>query len=66
MSVRCPEGRAAYVAERSAHDDGLVSMLLVVVKDTLDGLDTRVFVALVVLARLLLVEVKDLFQDVRM
>ena len=34
-----------YVPEGSTHDNGLVSMLLVVVEDLLHGLDTRVLVA---------------------
>lgn len=50
-----------YVAERSTHDDGLVAVLLVVVEDLLDGLDTRVLVANVCRSGLvLLVPVKDL------
>ena len=50
-----------HVTERGTHDDGLVPVLLVVVEDALNGDDTRVRVANVVLARLvLLVPVKDL------
>ena len=50
-----------HVTEGSTHDDGLVLVLLVVVVDTLHGLDTRVLIADVVLARLvLLVPVKNL------
>ncbi len=53
--------RMAYVAERSTHDDGLVVVLLVVVKDLLHGLDTRILIALVLGSGLsLLVPVKDL------
>ena len=48
------------VTEGGTHDDGLVPVLLVVVEDLLDGLDTRVFVALVGLAGGFLVPVKDL------
>ena len=55
-----------YVTEGGTHDDGLVPVLLVVVEDTLDRLDTRVFITLVVFARFLLIEVKDLRRDVRL
>ena len=55
-----PRG-ATYVAERGTHDDGVVAVLLVVVEDLLNRLDTRVAVANVVGAGLvLLVPVKDL------
>ena len=51
----------AGVTEGCAHDDRLVVVLLVVVEDLLHGLHTRVVVARVVLARLVLVvPVKDL------
>ena len=50
----------SYVAEGSAHDDGLVAVLFVVVEDLLYGLDTRVFVTLVVLSGGFLVPVEDL------
>ena len=50
-----------YVTERSTHNDGIVVVLLVVVEDLLNGLNTRVLVTDVVLARLvLLVPVKNL------
>ena len=50
-----------YVTEGGTHDDGLVPVLLVVVEDALNGDDTRVRIANVVLARLvLLVPVEDL------
>lgn len=39
-------------------------MLLVVVEDALDGLDTWIIVALVVLTSALLVPVKDLSEDI--
>jgi hypothetical protein len=39
-------------------------MLLVVVEDTLDGLDTWIIVALVVLACALLIPVKDLSVEI--
>ena len=49
------------VTEGSSHDDGLVAMLLVVVEDFLDGLDTRVFLVGVAGSGLvLLVPVKNL------
>jgi hypothetical protein len=47
------------VAERSTHHDGLVAVLLVVVEDVLDGLDTGVFVGREVLASGGLVPVED-------
>ena len=47
------------VSERSAHDDGLVAELLVVVEDVLDGLDTGVLLLGVVLLVGGLVPVKD-------
>ena len=51
----------AYVTERSTHDDGVVAVLLIVVEDLLDRLDTRVFLALVAGSGLvLLVPVKNL------
>jgi len=40
----------AYVAERGSHNDGLVTVLLVVVEDLLDRLYTRVLFALVILS----------------
>jgi hypothetical protein len=49
-----------YVPEAGTHDDGLVAVLLVVVENLLDGLDTRVIIALVGLASVFLVPVKDL------
>ena len=36
-----------YVTERSTHDDGPVSVLLVIVEDLADGLNTRVILVLV-------------------
>ena len=53
--------RQTHVTERSTHDDSLVSVLLVVVEDFLDGLHTWVGITLVRLARRLLVPVKDLY-----
>lgn len=44
---------------RGTHDDGVVVVLLVVVEDLLDGLDSGVLVALVGLAGRLLEPVKD-------
>ena len=49
----------ADVSERSAHDDGLVAELLVVVEDVLDGLDTGVLLLGEVLLGVGLVPVKD-------
>lgn len=49
----------ASVAERSAHDNGLVAELLVVVVDLLDGLHTRVLLLGVVLLGGSLEPVKD-------
>ena len=55
-----------HVAERRAHDDGLVVVLLVVVEDLGDGDDTGVFRSLVRWAGLvLLVPVKDLEDTVK-
>jgi hypothetical protein len=49
-----------YVTERSTHDDGLVTVLLIVVENLLDRLNTRVLFASVVGAGLvLLVPVED-------
>ena len=39
--------KPSYVTERSTHDDGPVSVLLVVVVDLADGLNTGVFLILV-------------------
>lgn len=52
-------GDLANVSERSTHDDGVVTVLLVVVEDGLDGLDTRVLLLGVVLLRRGLVPVED-------
>ena len=50
-----------HVTEGGAHDDRLVAVLLVVVEDLVDGLDTRVLLVLVGGSGLvLLVPVKDL------
>ena len=46
-------------AERSTHDDGLVAVLLVVVEDAADGLDTGVLLLGVLLLGCSLVPVKD-------
>jgi len=54
-----------YISERSAHDNGFVAMLLVVVEDFLHGLDTRIFVTLVRLSSSFLVPIKDLGARVR-
>ena len=60
MKVREVEA-TTYVPEGSTHDDGLVAVLLVVVEDLLDGLNTRVLLVGVVWSGLvLLVPVKDL------
>lgn len=49
-----------YVTERGAHNDGLVTVLFVVVEDLFHGLNTWVFVTLVVLSGSLLVPVENL------
>jgi hypothetical protein len=57
----------ANVTEGGTHDDGLVAVLLVVVEDALDRLDTRVLLADIVRARLvLLVPVEDLEESWRL
>lgn len=48
-----------HVPEASTHDDGLVTVLLVVVEDLLDADNTGVFVAFEVLSGSLLVPVQD-------
>ena len=48
------------VPEGGAHDDGVVTVLFVVVEDALDGLHAWVFVAGVVAVVLLFVPVEDL------
>jgi len=48
------------VTEGCAHDDGVVAILLVVIEDTPDRLDTRVVVTFVGLPGRLLVPVEDL------
>lgn len=52
-------GDLANVAERRAHDDGVVAELLVVVEDVLNGLDTGVLVGSVGLAGGRLVPIHD-------
>jgi hypothetical protein len=50
----------AHIPEASAHDNGLVIVLLIIAEDALDTLYTGVVIPFVVLARLLLVPIKDL------
>lgn len=52
-------GNLAGVAERSAHDNGVVAELLVVVEDALHGLDAGVGAGGISLSRLGLVPVED-------
>ena len=52
--------RYTYVAERRAHDNCFVAVLLIIVEDALNGLDTGVLITLVILTGVLLVPVKDL------
>jgi hypothetical protein len=52
-------GDLAEVTERGAHDDGLVVVLLVVVEDLNDGLDTGVVGGIVLLLGVGLVPVED-------
>ena len=52
-------GNLTSVAERGTHDDGLVAVLLVVVEDGLNALDTGVLLLLVLLLRRGLVPVED-------
>jgi hypothetical protein len=51
-----------HVAERSTHDYGLISVLLVVCKDLLDGLHARIFISFVGLSSRLLVPIQDLME----
>jgi hypothetical protein len=51
-----------HVAERSTHDYGLISVLLVVCKDLLDGLHARICVAFVSLSSRLLVPIQNLIE----
>jgi len=53
-------GDFADVSERSTHDNGVVTVLLVVVEDLLDRLDSWVGLGSVLLAGRLLVPVEDL------
>jgi hypothetical protein len=48
------------VTERRAHDDGIVAVLLVVIEDAPDRLDTRIVVTFIGLPGRLLVPVEDL------
>ena len=48
------------VTERCAHDDGVVAMLLVIVEDAPDRLDTGIIVTFIVLPGSLLVPVENL------
>jgi hypothetical protein len=57
-------GDLANVSERGAHDDRLVSVLLVVVEDLLDRLDSWVGLRVVLLSSRLLVPVEDLLGGV--
>jgi hypothetical protein len=53
-----------HVSETGAHDNGLVTVLFVVIENFLDGLDTRVVVAFVGLAGVLLVPDENLHECV--
>jgi len=50
-----------HIAERRAHDDGLVTVLLIVIENLLDRLNTRILIAFIVLSGSFLVPVEDLF-----
>lgn len=50
----------AHVTERGTHNDGFVTILLIIVENLLDGNNTRVFVTLKGLASRLLVPIQDL------
>lgn len=52
-------GNLANVSEGSTHDNSLVSVLLVVIENFLNGLDSWVLLALVVLSGLSLVPIED-------
>lgn len=52
--------RVAHVTERCTHDDCLVAVLLVIVVDFLDGLDTGIRISFVSLTGSFLVPIKDL------
>ena len=47
------------VSKRSTHDDGLVSELLIVIEDGLDGLDSGIFLLGVCLSGASLVPIED-------
>ena len=53
-------GGWTYITEGSTHNDGSITVLLVVIEDLLDRLDTRILITLVILAGRLFVPVKDL------
>lgn len=66
--MRCiyAQDGSTYVTERSTHDDGLVAVLLVVVEDLLNGLDTGILLIGVVGSGLvLLVPVENLQPTVK-
>lgn len=66
--MRCiyAQDGGTYVTERSTHDDGLVAVLLVVVEDLLNGLDTGILLIGVVGSGLvLLVPVENLQPTVK-
>lgn len=50
---------STHVPEASTHDDGLVTMLLVVVEDLLDGDDSRILITFVGLSSALLVPIEN-------
>jgi MFS superfamily sulfate permease-like transporter len=52
--------RVTHVTERRTHDDCFVAVLLVVVVDFLDGLDTGIRISFVSLTGRFLVPIKDL------
>jgi hypothetical protein len=63
IGIRTSVGIDTDVTEWCAHHDGLVTMLLVIIEDTLDRLYTRVFITFVSLPSRLLVPVEDLMQQ---
>lgn len=53
-----------YISETGTHDNGFIAVLLVVVENFLDRLDTRVVVAFIGLARILFVPIENLLRYV--
>jgi len=54
-------GVSTHIAERGTHDNGFIAVLLVIIENHLNRLNTRIFIAFIGLSCSLLVPIKNLF-----